>query len=102
MGCLRRPARCQQDAARLLRTEQCFLPGTGKPSWHWQTLHAACDENGAVAALGANERTDRLLNAEAAVLEAGGCVVRLVGLYHAQRCGRRGCQAQHAGERGRP
>ena len=46
---------------------------------------AACDESAPVAKLGDNERTDRLLAAEQAVLEAGGCVVRLVGLYHAQR-----------------
>jgi len=32
-----------------------------------------------------NERTDKLLLAEQAVLEAGGCVVRLVGLYHRTR-----------------
>lgn len=44
-----------------------------------------CDENGPVAALGSSPRTDALLNAERAVLEAGGCVVRLVGLYHRTR-----------------
>lgn len=32
-----------------------------------------------------NPRVDRLLDAEAVVLEAGGCVLRLAGLYHAQR-----------------
>lgn len=32
-----------------------------------------------------NERTDKLLLAEQAVLDAGGCVVRLVGLYHRTR-----------------
>lgn len=31
-------------------------------------------------------RQQRLLAAEAAVLAAGGCVVRLVGLYHSSRC----------------
>lgn len=31
-------------------------------------------------------RQQRLLAAEAAVLAAGGCVVRLVGLYHSTRC----------------
>lgn len=46
---------------------------------------AACDEGAPTAKLGDNERTDRLLAAEAAVLAAGGCVVRLVGLYHANR-----------------
>lgn len=59
---------------------------------HWLTLlnpvlccRAACDESAPVAKRGDNERTDRLLAAEQAVLDAGGCVVRLVGLYHAQR-----------------
>lgn len=46
---------------------------------------SACDEGAPTAKLGDNERTDRLLAAEAAVLEAGGNVVRLVGLYHATR-----------------
>ncbi|PRW58245.1 NAD(P)-binding domain [Chlorella sorokiniana] len=46
---------------------------------------SACDESAPVAKMGDNERTDRLLAAEQAVLEAGGCVARLVGLYHAQR-----------------
>ena len=44
-----------------------------------------CDELTAEFALGENPRADRLLNAETAVLEAGGCVVRLSGLYHATR-----------------
>lgn len=35
--------------------------------------------------VGANERTDKLLLAEQEVLKAGGIVVRLVGLYHANR-----------------
>ena len=43
------------------------------------------DEDSPVVPLGASERTDRLLLAEAAVLAAGGCVVRLVGLYHRER-----------------
>ena len=46
---------------------------------------AACDETAPTAKLGDNERTDKLLAAEQAVLVAGGCVVRLVGLYHGQR-----------------
>ncbi|KAK3244368.1 hypothetical protein CYMTET_46013 [Cymbomonas tetramitiformis] len=35
--------------------------------------------------LGENPRTDKLLQAEQATLAAGGCVVRLAGLYHATR-----------------
>ncbi|KAL6757910.1 hypothetical protein V8C86DRAFT_2613010, partial [Haematococcus lacustris] len=34
---------------------------------------------------GASPSSDRMLAAEQATLQAGGCVVRLVGLYHAQR-----------------
>ena len=44
-----------------------------------------CDESTPEFAVGENPRADRLLQAEAAVLEAGGCVVRLSGLYHATR-----------------
>lgn len=43
------------------------------------------NEDSPTVPLGANDRTDRLQNAENAVLEAGGTVVRLVGLYHATR-----------------
>ena len=44
-----------------------------------------CDESTAEFAVGENPRADRLLQAEAAVHDAGGCVVRLSGLYHATR-----------------
>jgi hypothetical protein len=44
-----------------------------------------CDESSPVFELGANPRTDALLLAEKACLDAGGCVVRLVGLYHRTR-----------------
>ncbi len=46
---------------------------------------SACDETAPLAPLGASPRTDTLLNAEQAVFDAGGCVVRLVGLYHRTR-----------------
>ncbi|KAI3433574.1 hypothetical protein D9Q98_003385 [Chlorella vulgaris] len=46
---------------------------------------SACDESAPVAKPGDSERTDKLLAAEAAVIAAGGCVVRLVGLYHGHR-----------------
>ncbi len=65
-----------------------FAPQSNTWSEPSPTSHAraaACDESAPVAKLGDNERTDRLLAAEQAVLEAGGCVARLVGLYHAQR-----------------
>lgn len=44
-----------------------------------------CNEDSPLVPRGASERTDRLLDAERAVLEAGGCVLRLAGLYHARR-----------------
>jgi len=46
---------------------------------------AACDETSEVYALGESPRVDRLLNAEKVVLDAGGVVCRLAGLYHSQR-----------------
>lgn len=46
---------------------------------------SACDESAPTVPLGRNERSDRLLLAEKTVLDAGGCVVRLVGLYHRSR-----------------
>jgi len=44
-----------------------------------------CDETAPIVPLGRDKRTDALLTAEQAVLDAGGCVVRLVGLYHRNR-----------------
>lgn len=44
-----------------------------------------CVDDSPTVPLGANERTDRLVAAEQAVLAAGGNVVRLVGLYHKTR-----------------
>ncbi|EFJ47911.1 hypothetical protein VOLCADRAFT_45237, partial [Volvox carteri f. nagariensis] len=43
------------------------------------------EETCPLVARGASASTDRLLGAEEAVLEAGGCVLRLVGLYNANR-----------------
>lgn len=44
-----------------------------------------CNESSPVNEVGSNPRTDALLMAENTVLEAGGCVMRLVGLYHRTR-----------------
>nr|XP_015892707.2 uncharacterized protein LOC107426913 [Ziziphus jujuba var. spinosa] len=44
-----------------------------------------CDEDTPVVPLGRSPRTDILLKAEKVVLEFGGCVVRLAGLYKADR-----------------
>ena len=45
-------------------------------------LDFICDsQNTPIVPLGRNPRTDILLEAEDAVLEVGGCVLRLAGLY---------------------
>lgn len=44
-----------------------------------------CDEDNPIVPLGRSPRTDVLLKAEKVVLESGGCVVRLAGLYKADR-----------------
>ncbi|KAH7678818.1 NAD(P)-binding domain-containing protein [Dioscorea alata] len=41
-----------------------------------------CDEDFPLVPIGRSSRTDVLLKAEIAALEAGGCVLRLVGLYN--------------------
>jgi len=46
---------------------------------------SAADEASPAVARGGSPRTDTLLAAEDAVLGAGGCVLRLAGLYHATR-----------------
>ncbi|KAL3505786.1 hypothetical protein ACH5RR_031168 [Cinchona calisaya] len=43
--------------------------------------NGSCDENSPVVPFGRSPRTDVLLNTEKVVLEAGGCVLRLAGLY---------------------
>ncbi|KAM7257074.1 hypothetical protein ACFE04_012815 [Oxalis oulophora] len=43
--------------------------------------NGSCDEDTPVVPIGRSPRTDTLLKAEQVVLEAGGCVVRLAGLY---------------------
>ncbi|XP_068662734.1 uncharacterized protein [Aristolochia californica] len=47
--------------------------------------NSLCDEESAIVPLGRSPRTDVLLRAEQAVLEVGGCVLRLAGLYNADR-----------------
>ncbi|XP_028755439.1 uncharacterized protein LOC114714825 isoform X1 [Neltuma alba] len=44
-----------------------------------------CDEDTPAVPIGRSPRTDILLNAENVVLESGGCVLRLAGLYKADR-----------------
>ncbi|CAA3014615.1 Hypothetical predicted protein [Olea europaea subsp. europaea] len=47
--------------------------------------NGSCDEDTPVVPIGRSPRTDVLLKAEKVVLEAGGSVVRLAGLYKADR-----------------
>ncbi|KAI5650672.1 hypothetical protein M9H77_36677 [Catharanthus roseus] len=47
--------------------------------------NGSCDEDSPVVPIGRSPRTDVLLKAEGVVLEAGGCVLRLAGLYKADR-----------------
>ncbi|KAI3469442.1 hypothetical protein Pfo_026105 [Paulownia fortunei] len=47
--------------------------------------NGSCDEDTPVVPIGRSPRTDNLLKAEKIVLEARGCVVRLAGLYKADR-----------------
>ena len=59
---------------------------TGSASVYAADGAAAVSERSETKLGGADdEKTDRLLRAEEAVLARGGCVVRLVGLYHSQR-----------------
>ncbi|GAB4851232.1 hypothetical protein Ancab_030528 [Ancistrocladus abbreviatus] len=44
-----------------------------------------CDESTPVVPIGRNPRTDVLLKAEKVVLDSGGCVLRLAGLYKADK-----------------
>jgi hypothetical protein len=80
---------CHFQAALLQSLTQCrfCLPPPCAPP-PLPPLCSACDESAPVAKPGDSERTDKLLAAEAAVIAAGGCVVRLVGLYHGHRWGR--------------
>lgn len=62
----------------------CFVY-TGSAAVYDVDDGSQCNEDSPIVKKGASERTDKLLAAEDAVLGAGGCVLRLAGLYHAQR-----------------
>ncbi|CAM8988297.1 unnamed protein product [Rhodiola kirilowii] len=47
--------------------------------------NGTCDEDSAVVPIGRSPKTDVLLKAERIVVEAGGCVLRLAGLYKEDR-----------------
>ena len=62
----------------------CFVY-TGSAAVYDVDDGSQCNEDSPLVKKGTSERTDKLLAAEDAVLGAGGCVLRLAGLYHAQR-----------------
>ena len=62
----------------------CFVY-TGSAAVYDVDDGSQCNEDSPLVKKGTSERTDKLLAAEEAVLSAGGCVLRLAGLYHAQR-----------------
>ncbi|XP_052190180.1 uncharacterized protein LOC127799925 [Diospyros lotus] len=47
--------------------------------------NGSCDEDSPVVPIGSSPKTDILLRAEKVVLETGGCVLRLAGLYKSDR-----------------
>ncbi|KAL6548457.1 hypothetical protein OROGR_008878 [Orobanche gracilis] len=57
-------------------------PPYGNPDYSGEVSdNGSCDEDTPVVPIGRSPRADNLLKAEKVVLEAGGCVVRLAGLY---------------------
>ena len=62
----------------------CFVY-TGSAAVYDVDDGSQCNEDSPLVKKKTSERTDKLLAAENAVLGAGGCVLRLAGLYHAQR-----------------
>ncbi|XP_057771963.1 uncharacterized protein LOC130991652 isoform X1 [Salvia miltiorrhiza] len=64
--------------------EGCFLFTSSSAPYDCND-NGYCDEDTPVVPIGRSPRTDNLLKSEKVVLEAGGCVVRLAGLYKADR-----------------
>ncbi|KAL1543134.1 hypothetical protein AAHA92_20146 [Salvia divinorum] len=60
--------------------EGCFLFTSSSAPYDCND-NGYCDEDTPVVPIGRSPRTDNLLRSEKVVLEAGGCVVRLAGLY---------------------
>ncbi|KAH6769783.1 Rossmann-fold superfamily protein [Perilla frutescens var. hirtella] len=60
--------------------EGCFLFTSSSAPYDCSD-NGYCDEGTPDVPIGKSPRTDNLLNSEKVVLEAGGCVVRLAGLY---------------------
>uniref|UniRef100_A0A7N0T7U1 Uncharacterized protein n=1 Tax=Kalanchoe fedtschenkoi TaxID=63787 RepID=A0A7N0T7U1_KALFE len=61
--------------------EGCFLFTSSSAPYDCND-NGSCDEDSPVVPIGRSPRTDVLLKAEQVALEAGGCVVRLAGLYN--------------------
>ncbi|CAL4963673.1 unnamed protein product [Urochloa decumbens] len=64
--------------------EGCFL-FTSSTAVYDCSDNGLCSEDSPCVPIGQSPRTDVLLKAENVVLEAGGCVLRLVGLYKSDR-----------------
>ncbi|KAJ8766489.1 hypothetical protein K2173_022548 [Erythroxylum novogranatense] len=64
--------------------EGCFLFTSSSAPYNC-TDNGQCNEDTPVVPIGKSPRTDVLLKAEQVVLEAGGCVLRLAGLYKEDR-----------------
>ncbi|CAM8929907.1 unnamed protein product [Rhodiola kirilowii] len=64
--------------------EGCFLFTSSSAPYDCND-NGSCDEDSPDVPIGRSPRTDVLLKAEQAALEAGGCVVRLAGLYNENR-----------------
>ncbi|GFR46023.1 hypothetical protein Agub_g7282 [Astrephomene gubernaculifera] len=91
------PPSGSQDYVADVRSALSLWDGTGCFLFTSSMSVCAVDDGGAVDDMGEEGRgcplvtrgsapgTDKLLGAEEAVLQAGGCVLRLVGLYHANR-----------------
>jgi len=71
-------------ASKLWNANGTFM-FTGSSAVYSESPDILYTEGSETVPAGKSPRVDRLLQAEAAVLEAGGCVVRLAGLYTAQR-----------------
>ncbi|XP_076894900.1 uncharacterized protein LOC143547334 [Bidens hawaiensis] len=72
------------EAASLWNGEGSFL-FTSSSAPYDRYDNGDCSEDSPVVPIGKSPRTDILLKAEKKVLEAGGCVVRLAGLYKIDR-----------------
>ncbi|KAJ0477617.1 putative NAD(P)-binding domain superfamily [Helianthus annuus] len=72
------------EAASMWNGEGSFL-FTSSSAPYDRYDNGDCNEDSPVVPIGKSPRTDILLKAEKKVLEAGGCVVRLAGLYKLDR-----------------